>query len=52
MAECVNKNSVLPKQDCTSPSPTETVSLDSSSSENNPGEYNINTFCYIIKDTL
>ncbi|XP_074027804.1 F-box and WD-40 domain protein 7 isoform X2 [Leptinotarsa decemlineata] len=37
MAECIDRNPELPKQDCTSPSPTETVCLESLCEENNPG---------------
>ncbi|KAJ8940816.1 hypothetical protein NQ314_010574 [Rhamnusium bicolor] len=36
MAECINRDSELPKQDCTSPSPTETVCLDSICTDNIP----------------
>ncbi|CAG9826473.1 unnamed protein product [Diabrotica balteata] len=36
MAECISRNSDLPKQDCTSPSPTETVCLESLCAENHP----------------
>ncbi|CAG9864163.1 unnamed protein product [Phyllotreta striolata] len=37
MAECINRSAELPKQDCTSPSPTETVCLESLCAENIPG---------------
>ncbi|CAH1107260.1 unnamed protein product, partial [Psylliodes chrysocephalus] len=37
MAECISRSSELPKQDCTSPSPTETVCLESLCAENIPG---------------
>lgn len=46
MAECINRDSELPKQDCTSPSPTETVCLDSLYSDNNPGMYNEVILCF------
>lgn len=39
MAECINRHSLLPKQDCTSPSPTDTVCLDSFTPDNVPGKY-------------
>lgn len=38
MAECISRSSELPKQDCTSPSPTETVCLESLCAENIPGK--------------
>ncbi|KAJ8915801.1 hypothetical protein NQ315_004613 [Exocentrus adspersus] len=37
MAECINSESELPKSNCASPSPTETVCLESLCSGNNPG---------------
>lgn len=51
MAEWINRNSELPKQqDCTSPSPTETVCLDSICADNNPGE--LFTFEFILKSLV
>ncbi|XP_057667644.1 F-box/WD repeat-containing protein 7 [Diorhabda carinulata] len=43
MAECISINSDLPKQDCSSPSPTETVCLESLCAENNPSTSQSNT---------
>nr|CAI5850626.1 unnamed protein product [Callosobruchus analis] len=37
MAECINRSSEVPKEDCSSPSPTETIDLESVCIANNPG---------------